>query len=81
MYVIYSERYGVEINQYIGKDFSYIQADAERVIREALLADDRVVTIENFTVSQSSIDECLIEFTVNTKLGPIKIKDSRRFAR
>jgi hypothetical protein len=78
-YVIYSEHYGVEIDQYIGKNFGYIQTDAERVIKEALLADDRVVSVENFKITQTDIDDCLIEFTVNTNLGQIRIKDSRRF--
>lgn len=79
MYVIYSEHYGIEIDQYVAKDFPYIQTDSEAVIREALLADDRIQSIEEYTVKQTSLDSLDIQFIVNTVYGILDIHTERRF--
>lgn len=46
VFVIYDEQYGHDINELIGKDMDYVYDDVERVIREALLADDRIDDVE-----------------------------------
>ncbi|MCF6515549.1 DUF2634 domain-containing protein [Lactobacillus sp. S2-2] len=42
VYDIYSENYGTDLNSLIGLDSSYIEVEAQRMIEESLLADDRI---------------------------------------
>ncbi len=68
---IYSDNYGVELEQYIGKSVSYLEATIEDVLRDALKQDDRV---ENVTVTsiESSLDGCKVAFNVSTVYGKIQ---------
>ncbi len=65
-YVIYSSQYGVELDRLIGKDYDFIVSDLERTITEALLADDRILSITDFAVEQTAIDRMSATFTVNS---------------
>lgn len=68
---IYDNNYGVELEQYIGKDIGYIQADIENTLKEALTQDDRITNVIVNSVKKSDKQEnaCLIEFTVYTIYG------------
>lgn len=68
---IYNDNYGVELEQYIGKDIGYIQADIENTLREALTQDDRItnVVVNDVKKSDKQKDACVIEFTVYTIYG------------
>lgn len=72
-YVIYSSQYGVELDRLIGKDYDFIVSDLERTITEALLADDRILSITDFTVEQTAIDRMSATFTVNSVVGSVNI--------
>lgn len=50
-YVIYDSRYGSELERLIGKPQEYVVADLERSIRAALMTDDRIQGIKDFTTS------------------------------
>ena len=52
-YLIYDDNYGVELEKYIGKDFSYLEATIEDTIKEALTQDDRIVDIKVTDIVQS----------------------------
>ena len=52
-YLIYDDNYGVELEKYIGKDFSYLEATIEDTLREALLQDDRIVDVEVTDISEN----------------------------
>ncbi len=45
--LIYSYDYGTEFQDLIGEDALYVKADIHRRIEEALLQDDRVISLEN----------------------------------
>lgn len=45
VYPIYTENYGNDLNDLVGKEYSYIMTDIKRVISEALLADDRIQSV------------------------------------
>ena len=47
-FIVYSWNYGIELKNLHGKDTSYVMAELERVITEALLQDDRIKSVENF---------------------------------
>lgn len=72
-YVIYSSQYGVELDRLIGKDYDFIVSDLERTITEALLADDRILSITDFTTEQTEIDRMTASFRVNTVIGATNI--------
>lgn len=72
-YVIYSSQYGVELDRLIGKDYDFIVSDLERTITEALLADDRILSITDFVAEQTAIDRMTVTFTVNSTVGSANI--------
>lgn len=68
-YRIYSWNYGAEIEFFIGKDTDYVMADIERAIKEALLQDDRIQTIENFKAQLVDKESVSVSFTVVSIAG------------
>ena len=73
VYPIYSEQYGNDLNDLIGKDMGYAKVEAERMIKEALLADDRVVDVDIDEVTEISRDTLEIKGTCVTVYGNINI--------
>lgn len=67
-YFIYSSNYGTE--RRFGGLYSN---DIERWVSEALLADDRIVAIENFQTTISG-DEALVSFTVVSIFGAVPVE-------
>lgn len=66
---IYSEDYGVEKNGLIGQDIELIAAEMERIVSEALMDDERIVSLDNFTIERTDNESALIQFTVSTIFG------------
>ena len=73
VYPIYSDQYGNDLNDLIGKDMGYAKVEAERMIKEALLADDRVVEVDIDAVNEVSQDTLGIKGTCVTVYGNISI--------
>lgn len=71
---IYSEDYGSDVNDLIGEDFDLINSELERLITEALSADDRIVSIEDFTINQTSSNSVLATFRVITIFGSLDME-------
>lgn len=71
---IYDDDYGIELEQYIGKDIGTITAGIENTLREALLQDDRITDVKVNSVEKSTVQQnaCLIEFTVSTIYGNLE---------
>lgn len=65
---IYSFDYGIDLESLIGKEPEEVTILLKRMIREALLYDDRVKSVDGFEIGFSE-DECLCEFTVSTIYG------------
>lgn len=68
---IYSWNYGVELRDLFGMNMSYIAAELERRIREALLADDRITAVNGFSFSYPKKNSIYAEFTAHTIFGDI----------
>lgn len=68
---IYSDNYGVELEQYIGKDFGHVIAGIQTTLNDALTQDDRITSVVVNDVSKSDKQQnaCLILFTVYTIYG------------
>lgn len=71
---IYSEDYGSDVNDLIGEDFDLVNSELERLITEALAADERIVSIEDFTIIQTSSDSAVATFRVITVFGSLDIE-------
>lgn len=70
--MIYNWYYGVEFDSLIGKNRDYVTSELRRVIREALLEDNRISEVDNFHLTFSD-DSVLIDFLVTTNVGDITI--------
>lgn len=70
--VIYSDDYGIELINLIGKNYDFVIANLPRIITEALSVDDRILGIEDFTVVEKTSDYIAIKFTVNTISGNLE---------
>lgn len=64
---IYSFNYGCEMEDVIGYDIPrpVLEAEIPRVIREALIYDDRINDVRDFSIVRES-DYLIVEFTVIT---------------
>ncbi len=52
-YLIYSYDHGVELQDLIGQDPLYVKADIHRIVEEALLQDDRIISVDIVKVTSS----------------------------
>lgn len=69
-YVIYDHYYGVGLEQYIGKDISFVIADLGSTIENALLYDDRILAVNDIEITRgSNIDGLLVKYSVETVDG------------
>lgn len=79
-YVIYNWNYGFEVDDLLGKPTVYVKAELPRRVQEALLADDRVTGVDNFSfpdpsgsVNADKRTTVCIKFTVHTIFGNVDI--------
>ena len=70
--------YGVELDRFIGKSFSFIASDIERTISDALLQDERVLSVGDFKIGDPVGDMLTLSFTVSTLYGDIEIGTEAR---
>ena len=73
-YPIYSWNYGVEFSDLMGEPVSYVCAEAERRITEALEQDDRIESVSDFEFDTSNKHEVVCSFTVHTIFGEVESK-------
>lgn len=72
-HLIFSFDYGVELQDLIGEDPIYVKADIHRRVEEALLQDDRILSVDNPSIATEG--DCLFySCTVNTIYGNIDIE-------
>ena len=71
-YEIYSESYGHDLEDLVGEEMALAEMEVERLISEALLVDDRILSIENFNITPGVDRSSLqVSFTVSTLFGDI----------
>lgn len=72
-YLIYSWQYGSELEELIGEDLETVQVKAPAMIREALMIDDRILDVTDFSVRKGTASDAVnIDFTVHTAEGIIR---------
>lgn len=72
-YPIYSDNYGIEFETIIGQDYDLVNAEIERIVTEALSADERVIDIADLKLEKiaDQKDSATLLFTVNTVYGQL----------
>lgn len=70
-YPIYSQRYGIELEDLFGMPLSYVCAELESRISDALLQDDRITAVANFEYITEKRGEVQVTFTVSTIFGDV----------
>lgn len=68
-YPIYSWNYGVELADLFGKLIAYVLPEIPRRIKEALVADDRIIDVTAFELSHDKRGNILAKFKVITIFG------------
>lgn len=71
IFEIYSDQYGNDLDELIGKEYEYVEADIARVLDEAILGDDRVDSVEVTSISQQSSNSLRANVSVATMFGTI----------
>lgn len=71
--VIYNWYYGAELDDLIGKNRNYVTSELRRMIREALLEDDRISEVTSFSFNFKD-DSVLVQFLVQTIIGGIQME-------
>lgn len=66
---IFTENFGIELEDIPGSDRAYIEAEIPRRIEDALSVDDRIESVEDFEFSQTQSGSLLCSFNVNTVWG------------
>ncbi len=70
---IYDWNYGSQISELIGTNMLTAQMLIEEYIEDALLTDDRIERIENFTI-EKEMNKMSIKFDAVTNLGIISVE-------
>lgn len=71
IFEIYSDQYGNDLDELIGKEYEYVEADIARVLDEAILGDDRVDSVEVTSISQQSPNSLFANISIATMFGTI----------
>lgn len=64
VYTAYNWNYGIELSDLIGKDKSFVKAELPRRIKEALMVDDRIKDVENFSFEDIDKTTLCVTFSV-----------------
>lgn len=68
-HAIYGWEYGVELKDLIGRDKNFVMSEIKERIKEALLQDDRIEGVDNFTIEESGRRGLLVRFRVASTEG------------
>ena len=70
-YSIYDWNYGVELEELYGKNVTYVIPELKKRIEDALLADDRVTAVTDFSFQQEKGSVTAV-FLVHTIFGAVE---------
>lgn len=71
-HLIYSSNYGQELDSVIGRDPLWAYAEIERHIKEALLQDDRILSVDDMNITFTG-EQAMAEFTVRSLYGALNM--------
>ena len=65
---VFSRNFGHDLQDLIGKPLDYVLGDVRRMIREALMIDERIIEVDDFVIDK--VDENLqVKFKVTSIYG------------
>lgn len=70
-YLIYSWNYGIELNDLLGEPVSYVCPEIERKVTEALVQDDRILSVDSFVFDITEKRKVHVTFIVHTIFGDV----------
>lgn len=73
VYPIYSDQYGNDLPDLIGKNINYAKVEVERMITEALEDDDRVTGVDIKEIKEINNDTLAVQGTCYTVYGDVPI--------
>ena len=76
---IYSANYGIELETLLGQSMDFVIAILESRVTQAILADDRIRRVEDFTVTQTSQSSLEASCTLITSQGNLEIREELNF--
>ncbi len=72
-YPVYSWDYGVEFSELYGKPLGYLLPELKRRITEALMQDDRITGVSDFSF-ETQRGKVSVRFTAQTVFGEMKLE-------
>ena len=69
---IYDWYYGSELSKLVGHTYDYALTRVGNIFREALLVDDRIIDVRDFSATKLSIDSMVVSCAIDTVYGEIK---------
>lgn len=69
---IYDWYYGNELKKLVGHSYDYVVTRIPNLFKEALLVDDRILDIREFTFNRPQADTLVVSCVVDTVYGQIK---------
>jgi len=78
-YIMYSWNYGIELLDLFGEPISYVIPEVKRRIREALVWDDRINSVDNFETNLPEKGVLYISFTAHTIFGDVQAERTVNF--
>lgn len=70
-WLIYSWNYGIELKGLFGKPMGLVKSKLKKRIKEALMQDDRIQSVDAFSFETSG-RKLSVTFTIHTKFGDIE---------
>ncbi|AYM03567.1 DUF2634 domain-containing protein [Levilactobacillus brevis] len=74
VYPIYDDQYGNDLGELIGKDFDYAEVEVDRMLTEALEADDRVTDVSIDETERVDATTLKVAGSCETIFGTIPIE-------
>ncbi|WP_460025970.1 DUF2634 domain-containing protein [Lactobacillus gasseri] len=74
VFPIYTDQYGNDLNDLLGKDLGYSKVEAERMVKEALLADERVIKVDITCINETIPNTLTLTGECQTSYGNIPIE-------
>ena len=72
--LIYDDNYGVELQQYIGQDFEYLKVTIQKTLEEALMQDERIVSIDVIDIEKIDNETANVKLSIQANVGEIQME-------
>lgn len=73
-HIIYTPRYGVELDDLFGQPAPWVYPEIERRVREALLSDDRIETVDGFSFGNPQRGTVSVSCNAHSRFGTVTVQ-------